>query len=684
MRVPLGWLSEFVDTKGLSPEAVGERLTMVGFELEALHVDGDETVLEFAVTPNRPDALSVRGMAREVHAGFARACTMPDEPEPTTTGADTHLQVQLTDPVRCPRYTAVVMNGVRVGPSPAAVQARLQAAGVRPINNVVDATNYVMLEYGQPLHAFDARFVEGHAITIRTAGAATTFKTLDGVERALLPDDLLICDAARPIALAGVMGGANSEIQSDTTRVVLESAYFAPTGIRRTSRRLGLSTESSKRFERGVDPNGVLRALQRVATLIAAWAGGRVVGEWIDCYPQPISAMTLLLPARELERVLGVSIAAGQVTTLLTAIGCEVASVPDGWHVTVPTARPDLTRPIDLVEEVARLYGYDHIPAALPRAAVAVPHHPIHAAWAAQCRERLRAQGFSEAVHYAFVPAATVARFVVPGREPIAIGNPLGEEPALLRTTLAGGLVEAVERNVRHGARHVRLFELRHVYWQEGAAARERLHLGGILAGERHTWGWSQSRDMVDCFDAKGVVEAICQWSGGRLVQCGNKGVPAFLHPGRAFAVESDGELCGWCGELHPMLLQQYALKTPVVLFELDADRLAAWASAHSPHYQPINRFPGVRRDLSLLVDRDLPAQRVLDTISELREPLLMQTKIFDVYQGDRLPPGKKSLTFAVFYRHPQRTLTDAEVVAVHERIVSGLAARLGIEVRGT
>lgn len=684
MRVPYQWLSECVDTQGLTPQQAGERLTMVGFELEALHDDSGEAVLEFAVTPNRPDALSVRGIARELHAACGCALRESDEPEPTASDAGSRVQVQLAESARCPRYTAVVMERVRIAPSPEAVQSRLQAAGVRPINNVVDATNYVMLELGQPLHAFDARFVQGNAITIRTAGTDAAFTTLDGVQRALRADDLLICDATQPLALAGIMGGANSEIRADTTNVILESAYFAPTGIRRTSRRLGLSTESSKRFERGVDPNGVLSALQRCAALIAAWAGGRVAGEWIDCYPQPIAPVSLLLPARELERLLGVSPPPAHVMACLTAIGCAVEPIPEGWQVIVPTARPDLTRPIDLVEEVARLYGYDQIPAALPRAAVAVPQHPQAAPWTALVRERLQAVGFSETIHYAFVPTATAPKFAVSDWEPVHLSNPLGEEPACLRTTLAGGLVEAVARNLRHGERALRLFELRHIYGRAGTAVREQLRLGGIIAGERHPWGWSQPRDMVDCFDAKGVIEAVLRWSGGVAGQFKSEGVPAFLHPGRACVVEVAGEQCGWCGELHPMLAQQYDLKIPTVLFELNADQLATLAATRLPQYHAIVRFPGVRRDLSLLVDRNLGAQRVLDTLRDLREPLLMQTEIFDVYQGDRLPPGKKSLTFALFYRHPQRTLTDAEVVAVHERMVSGLAAALGIEVRGT
>lgn len=683
MRVPLSWLAEFVRPK-LRPAQLAHRLTMAGLEVEAVHAVADDTVLELGVTPNRPDWLSIVGVAREVAAVTgARLRTVIPQPSAGAGAIAKSLRVMVKATAQCPRYCARLVHGVSVGPSPAFVQARLVAAGMRPINNVVDATNYVLWELGQPLHAFDARFVRGGRIVVRRAGNAASFTTLDGVARALVPEDLLICDAESPVALAGIMGGANSEVRPDTTDIILESAWFAPQGIRRTAKRLGLTTESSRRFERGVDPAGVLTALQRVVELICEWAGGTPSRDWIDRTARPIKPQVVVLPLGEVERLLGVAIPPAIVRSCLTRLGCVVrGATRTQLRVQVPTHRPDLMRPVDLVEELARLHGYDKIVPVCPAHVPAPLHRPPDHALQEQCAERLQALGFSESIHYAFLPAATADTFAMPHMRAVPIANPLGNEPSALKTTLVSGLVQAAAHNFRNGRTLVRLFELRRVFSQGDEGIQEGKRLALVMGGQRHPFGWTQAQDMLDFFDLKGVVETVCHWASMAALQWVDEGVPAFLHPGVSSYLFDNKECIGFCGELHPAVAKAMGIESPLYLAELDWDALARRALAHQATYQPVPRFPGVRRDVALLMPKSLPSEKVVATIHDSGEKWIQHITVFDVYEGDRLPAAKKSVAYAIQYQDRERTLTDDEVNAVHGRVVALVVGKLGVEVR--
>lgn len=700
MRVPLSWLKEFVDIP-LRAEVLAERLTMAGLEVESIQHVGDETVLTLGVTPNRPDWLGIIGVAREVAvlrgARLKKQLPVTGRQSPVTPTAVTgnrklkagagvqrlaeFLRVRVTDRRACPRYTARVIDGVRIGPAPAQVQARLAAAGIRPVNNVVDATNYVMLEHGQPLHAFDWAKIRGQQLQVRRAASAGHFTTLDGVARALLADDLLICDAEGPVALAGIMGGANSEITSQTTRIVLESAYFAPTGVRRTSRRLGLSSESSRRFERGVDPHQVDAALHRVTALICAWAGGTPTRDWVDCYPAKIRPKTLTITPGFVAAVLGTPCPAPQMATILTRLGCRVRQARR-WSVQVPTFRPDLAEPIDLCEEIGRCWGYDRIPATLPRGPMGGVDRPAGAAMEERLRQWCIANGFTESVHYSFITREMAAVFDT-HKSLVEIRNPLGQEPAVLVGTLAAGLVEAVQLNTRSGQPSGRLFQMGRVFQADGpTGVREGARLAGVLFGARKSMSWTFTEDVIDFYDVKGSVTALLQSlhlaEAGALPDAGT----AFLHPGQSCQCRVGGQVVGVYGMLHPDLMQRVGLEVPVGFFELDLDCLQALHQGQQGRYAGIPRFPGVRRDLALLVDQQLPAATVAEAIQQGRPALLKALVLFDLYQGGRLPAGKKSLAYALFYQDPSRTLTDEEVGAAHKQIVERVTQLVGAEVR--
>ncbi|MBI2343297.1 MAG: phenylalanine--tRNA ligase subunit beta [Deltaproteobacteria bacterium] len=683
MRVPLTWLAEFVDYGTLTPAAVADLLTMRGIEVEQIICEGDESILECNITPNRPDCLSIYGIAREV--ATATNTRLPPFPLQVVEGEGSighRLRVTIDAPADCLRYAARRIDGVRMGPSPAAVQRRLACAGIRAINTIVDATNYVMLELGQPLHAFDASAIGGGHITVRTAGNADrAFQTLDGTAHRLEQGDLLICDRDQPIALAGIMGGANSEVQDDTTSVILESAYFSPSTIRRTSKRLGLISESSRRFERGVDPNGVITALQRATALLVAWSGGVPTRDWIDLYPVPIAPRRIPFAVTQLKRILGIPVTTEEAQAILQRLGCAVEEHGVTWTVTAPTFRPDLERPIDLIEEIARIYGYDRIPPATPTITPAALHRPVGWRCADRCLTQLQALGFAEMVHYAFLPATEAERFPMPEVTPVALKNPLGQEPTILKTTLVSGLVATAALNLRHGQASMRCHEWRPVFRQGVADIEEAWRLAVLMMGRRYPFSWTAAQDVVDFFDIKGLVELMADWTGMTVVEWRSQGVPTFCHPGRsALFCDPQGPF-GYCGELHPALVQHYGFETPPYVAELDWSAVVS-RGTRPERFVPIPRFPAVRRDISLSVDRTMPVATIAGALRTMGESWMTDVTLFDLYEGERLSPEKKSVAFAIRYQHPERTLTDDEVNQVHQRAVEHLVRTLSVEVR--
>ena len=684
---------------------------------------GDDTaVIEISVTPNRPDALSHLGVARELVALAGgrlkiQAPTLAERGGPV----DDVASVRIEDTEACPRYACRVIEGVKVEPSPLWVQRRLRRCGVRAINNVVDATNLVLLERGQPLHAFDAdRIVHerGRAgIVVRRARKDETLHTLDSVERKLDEDDLVICDNDKPLALAGVMGGASSEVGNATTSVLLESAYFDPGIVRRAARRHGLHTEASHRFERGVDPNrGVEDSLNRAAQLIAEFSGGVVRRGVIDVYPKKILPKLVSLRPARVASLLGMPpklVDEAKLSALLGALGVEVASRDaETLHVRVPTWRPDLEREVDLIEEVVRLIGMDQIDETLPRGSGRMPRTPdrrAHDFVDANVRHVFRANGFDEAVTLAFVSPKEDALFAPDKGEAIQIRNALGEEQSLLRRTLLIRLLASLGANQRRGVEDLRMFEFAKVFLgrnPNGDVARpqdpdgpsggdayliERERVAGLATGRADPQGFDQDYRPYDFFDLKGVIEDVMQALGhkpGDLLKddvrfVATDALPGF-HPRCSVMVRVGETQVGIMGELHPDVIQAMDLRDSVFAFEFDVEALVS-VTQPVGRYQSLPRFPGMRRDVAMLLDDSASVDQILDAVREnadLHKGLLVDVDVFDVYRGDKVRPGKKSVALSFSYQALDRTLVEDEINIVHGQLVTHLVAGLRGELR--
>jgi phenylalanyl-tRNA synthetase beta chain len=663
-----------------------------------------DVILDLDLTPNRPDWLSMVGVAREVAAltgGTAR------EPEHTYEEADepasAKASVEIADPDLCFRYVAAVIEGVRVGPSPRWLQERLIAGGMRPINNVVDITNYVMLELGQPLHAFDFAKLRDGKIIVRRPREGETLVTLDGVERPLATDMLAIADAEVPVALAGVMGGFDSEVREDTSTILLESATFHPTNIRRTATRLKSRTEASTRFEKGLSPELAMVAARRATKLLVELAGGRALHGLLDAYPRPVPGVRIDLSRRRLQQVLGIDLPTSTVRGALTSLGFACRWLPpERYQVRVPYWRTDVHIPDDVAEEVARIVGYDQIPtkglggdvpAALPQ-----PRREL--------RERLRdalvAAGMQEVITYSLTTLEALGQ-VVPPEElatypPLRVANPVSAEHEYLRPVLRASLLKALAANVRQREGELALFEAARVYVPGPEGSRpetssrgpargtepeglpqEREHVVGVVTGQREDrWGRA-SDEPVDFYDAKGYVEAALRSLGVELTF--QEATDYGLVPGGTADLLADGRKVGTLGQVHPSVAAAFDIAQDVYLFELVVDELLP-SVGDVRRYQPLSRFPPVVEDVALLVDRQLPAEGVRAVIEE--HDLVYRAELFDVYEGGRMPSGKKSLAFSLTYQSPDHTLTDEEVAQARRAIVERLRQELGAELRGS
>ena len=571
--------------------------------------------LELGLTPNRADCLSIVGVAREVAAMIGQPLHLPT-PAIEETGALIAEQTSVTieEPELCPRYAARLIRGVTIGPSPDWLVRRLESVGQRSINNVVDVTNYVLMELGHPLHAFDFNLLRGGRIVVRRAADGEIFTTLDSQQRQLTTEDLTICDGVGPVALAGIMGGENSEIQPDTVAILLESAYFHPGAIRRTSKRLGIHTESSHRFERGADIAMVPVALDRAAGLIAEVAGGKIVPGLIDNYPQHQIPRSIDLSVARTNGILGLNLSPGIIGELLRAIGIEVATGEneDLLHASLPTFRPDLDREIDLIEEVARLNGYDRIPVTMPKSRIVCHVPPVHVERLTHVRDFMAAAGFSEVVNYSFVAPSAWDRILLepsdPRRRTVAILNPLNEEQSVMRTSLVPSLLETVARNLAYRSRDLHLFELRSVFFPcDDELPRERQHLAAAICGRRAPEGWGQGGENVDFFDLKGTVEDLFGQFRVTGVEWDSTTPEPFLHPGKSAILRCGETRFGVIGEVHPRVLSGYEIDQPVFLVDLDLDALFEQIGELAG-IRPLSRFPDIGRDSALLLDEKISA----------------------------------------------------------------------------
>jgi phenylalanyl-tRNA synthetase beta chain len=649
-----------------------------------------DTVFELEITPNRPDCLSMIGIARELAALYRIPLNRPD-PQPAATGPDTASTVSVTvdAPADCPRYTARILRNVTIAPSPAWLASRLEKAGIRPINNIVDITNYVMLETGHPLHAFDLRQIAGGQIHVRRARPGETMATLDGIERKLDPDMLVIADPARPVALAGVMGGAGSEIQPDTTTVLLEAATFAPAIVRHASRSLMLFTDSSYRFERGVNPASVDWASRRAAALMIELAGATLDTGAVDVAAPATPPRTVTLRGDRARSLLGIDLDDRAMADLLRAIELDVASAPDHTlAVTIPSFRFDLEREVDLIEEIARLHGLDNI-APVPSLAPPPADENRTVREVSALRERLIALGLQEIITYSLVSEPLMNLFNpadAPAR--IALPRPVTTDQALLRTALLPQMVETLGRNRARQVTRAALFEIGTVYHLAPAGTdhpyRETRRLAIGLMGRPAAGGILDRKPPTreDMFAwCKGLWERIAAaYRLGDTARLEPSDQPPF-EPGYGFTLLIDGQPAGTLGLAAPAIRKEWRLHDPVGLLELDVAPLAH-RPATTPVYHPVPTFPAVVRDVALVADAALPHARITDAMRRAAPPELEQIDLFDIFMGDAIGPGRRSLAYALTYRSPARTLTDDEVNGYHDKVKQTLKQELGVEIR--
>lgn len=693
MRVPVSWLKEYVKIVRPVTE-LADLLTMGGLGVEEIRGEGDDAVLVLEVTSNRGDCLSVIGVAREVAALTGESLKHPSwevEEDAGIPRIQDATCVQIADPDLCPRYAARLISGVKVGSSPAWMQARLEACGIRPINNIVDITNYVLMEVGQPLHAFDFAALRGLKIIVRRARCGETMISIDGIERPLTDEMLVIADAERPVALAGVMGGLETEVTEQTTDILLESAHFDPISIQRTRNKLGMSTEASYRFERWVDPSGPVRAANRAAQLMAEIAGGKVASGVIDEYPKQVTPVKLSVHPEFVNRRLGTDIAPSEMATMLR----RLEFVVDGESpicCEIPTFRNDLSQECDLVEEIARLYGYDNIPTTIPsgvspRAGAGAPKRLEQRA-----RQTMMRCGLQEVCTFSLTrPALLDNARIGDGAQSLQLRNPLTEDYTMLRTSLIPSLLEVLSNNSRVGTQDVHIFELGKVYLprENEKLPDERPTLGIALMGSNWAGRWGLDKELArsDFFALKGIV--------GHLLE--NFGIPSaeyrpvsngavspvvrVFHPGRCAEVLVEDISLGFLGEVHPEVAEAFSLSQRVYLTELQFDQIAA-QSCLARRYQSLRRFPIVGRDVAMIVSQAAAAEAVQQTITDAGGELVESVTLFDVYEGKNIEPGQRSLAFSIHFRAPDRTLTDEEVDNCLARIKDALRQKAGATIR--
>lgn len=691
MKISLKWLCRYVDVD-LKPEGLAEALTMSGNEVatvERIGPDPGDVVLHLDLTPNRADCLSHIGIAREVSALTGAPLALPEvtlaEAPPAV---ETLTRIDIEDPEGCPRYVGRIIRDVTIGPSPDWLQEALASIGLRPINNVVDVTNFVLMEWGQPLHAFDHDTLAEGRIVVRRATKGETIVTIDGEKRDLDPSMLVIADAEKPVAVAGVMGGEETEVSEATRTVLLESAYFDPLTVRRCAKRLKLPTESSHRFERGVDPEAVMTASKRAAALIAEVAGGTIAEGVIDNHPRPIRRPTVTLKVSRTNAVLGAQLTGEAMADYCRRLGLELLEPEDDELLAfrIPSHRGDLEREVDLVEEVARLHGFEKVEATLPASRSVGETQPPSLDWDMKIRETLAGCGLSEAINYSFISAEDLTRCRLDenhalGRT-IPLRNPLSAEMAVMRTTLLPSLLRGCALSLSRRVETYRAFELSQVFFpgtgQTGADERGRV--SGILMGLQEEDLWTEAPEAADFFDVKGIVEALCEALRVPLDGWRASDHPAF-HPLKAAAPVSGGKALGVAGEVHPEVLKAFDLPEAVAAFELDAEALRE-AQSTEVTFQSLPRFPAILRDLAVTVDDAAPATEVERIVREAGGQWLESCTLFDVYVGEPIPAGKKSLAFSLSYRAPDRTLTDEEANQAHAAIVDRLEKDLGASLR--
>jgi len=678
MKISLNWLREFVDVSA-DLRSLKRDLTMLGLNVESTAQEGDDWVLDLEVTTNRPDWLSHYGVAREVAAFYRLPLKRPEiQVKESKAPATGEISIEIADPALCARYCGRVLKGVQVKPSPPWLQKRLEAVGQRPINNVADVTNYVLLELGHPLHAFDLAHVQEKKIIVRRARAGELLRTLDGVNHTLTADNLVIADGRRAVALAGVMGGEESEISSATRDVLLESAWFDPFSIRRTAKSHGMHTEASHRFERGADVEMARLAIDRTASLIAELAGGEILRGVVDVYPRPYKGAELSLRSSEVLRILGVDVSAEETERILSALGFQMNSAGEtGWQVTPPSFRVDVSRDVDLIEEVARHYGYDRLPThvrpAPPRVERNTRREKEHTV-----SETLVGLGYREIIAMSMVDPEENARFT--DRPPVVLANPLSQEASALRSTTVPSMVRALRWNLDRDRSDLRLFEVGKTYSSRGKGLPEErwvLTLG--LSGWRQPPTVHDSEKAHDCADLKGDLETLLEAFAVPNLRF-ELAARGYFEPGRGGLFVTGRETLAAFGELSGEIRGQYKLRQKVWVAEVDLDKLLA-LPLRPRTFKPFSKFPPVERDFSLLVPENVPYGRLAEAVEGLGIEEIQSFRPADLFPASSIAPGHYSLLLRVNFQSLTHTLTSEEIGETGARVLATLE-KLGVRLR--
>ena len=642
-------------------------------------LDLEDFVLDLDLTPNRPDCLSIIGVARDVGALFGSSVKKPQTKfNETDELTKDWVDVEIQDYSACPRYAARVVKDIKIKSSPFWLKRKLESLGMRSINNVVDITNFVMMETGHPLHAFDYDLFSQKKVVVRRAEKGEKFITLDEVECPLNNEILLITDGKRPVAIAGIMGGMESEVSESTKNVLLESAYFDPKIIRRGRIFLGISTEASQRFERGMDPNGVVNATNRTCQLLEELAGGKVLKGVVDNYPSPIMPAQVTLRPQRVNQILGTNLKSKEMVQILKRLDMEISENQD-LKVRVPTFRPDLSREIDLIEEITRIYGYDKIETSLRASGNLVTPIAEEDKLAAKLKRLLVGKGYFEVLTNNLVDPK-ISKELCPNLSSVELQNPLSEEMSVLATSLAPGLLSVISWNKNRKEEDLRIFELGKVYIaRENKMPEERLYLCLALSGKRAPVHWGMEETEVDLYDLKGVLESLGD-SLCVLFRFDPK-KNALLKSDNSFEIKIDGERVGILGEVAKEILELFEIKDKVFTAELDFQKLLALIPKKKP-FLPLPKFPPVDRDIAMVIDEEILSERIRDKIKMVGGDLIEELILFDVYRGKQIPPGKKSLAYSIRYRSKDKTLTDEEVEKIHQEVISELEKSFGASLR--
>jgi phenylalanyl-tRNA synthetase beta chain len=687
MNISYLWLKDFVDIE-TSPEQLSVDLTNIGLVVETVEQRGSDAVLELDLTTNRPDCLSHFGVAREVSIFSKKALKkIVSRLEESFLPSHSQVAVQIESPELCARYSARVIRGVKVAPSPQWLVQRLETVGIRPVNNVADITNYVLMEMGHPLHAFDLSKIDGRVIYVRKAINQERLVTIDGIERRLSDGMLTIADRARPLALAGIMGGLESEIGFSTQEVLLESAWFDPISIRKTAKLLGVHTEASHRFERGADVNATVDALNRAASLIRELAGGEVLEGVVDCYPRPVKRPIIYLRKARLLQTMGIEIDQLAVEYILNALDFKIVErEQNGWQVSLPTSRLDVEREIDLIEEVARHYGYEKFPSTLPPWKGG-SYRPPGYFKERVLKERLIGLGYTETMTYSFIGQLENQKFS--NLEPIRLLNPLSSEMEVMRTSLLPGLLRSFLWNYNRGKKNVKLYEMAKIYYWSAEQSEEKVYFGLIMSGSLEERNVHSVNRELNFFDLKGDLEVLLESLSVPLKEiCFRLPGQGFIqtnlryyHPGVLAEMYLGEQRLGVCGQLHPGVCEEYKIRQSVFVAEIP---LEAWLNLGTGRkvFREIAKFPSIQRDVSIIVDKDLDYSKIRSAILQANIAEVQTVFPFDLYTGEKLPPDKKGVSISIIYQAVDRTLTEEEVNRFQEAVLALLREKLGAQLR--